>query len=1060
MKNRRIILACLIALNILISGSIIAQKSLVHTDSDQDYKKAIELFQNEKYGAARNIFQLVVEKYDDEQSLLKTNAEYYKSLCAIELFHRDAGFLIDKFIFDHPNDPRINDLYYQMGKFQYRKKKYSKTINWFKKVDKSLLNKEDRLDYYFQLGYSYFVKEEYDKARINFFEIKDIDSEYNAPANYFYSHIAYIEGNYQTALNGFEKIKDNEMFKPIVPYYLTHIYYKKNDFDEIKSTSPALLDQSTPKRAPEIARIIGEAYFQTGDYNKAIPYLERYKKESANYLKQDYYQLGYTYYKLGNFDKAITNLEKVVIGNSKLAQYSYYYLADCYIKTKDMQKAQMAFDAASKMDFNKTIEEESLFNFAKLSFEMSYSPFNQTIKTFNSFIQKFPYSDHLDQAYDYLVKVYLATKNYGQALASLEKINNKNENIEKAYQRVAFFRGIELFSSLEFKRAISFFNKSLKYGQINPEFNSQALFWKAESYYRLKEYPKSIDTYLEFLHSPRAIFQDEYNIAHYNLAYAYFKNKDYADAIIWFRKYTNKNSDATNTLSDSYIRIADCYFVQRNYADAVKYYDLAISMNLSDMDYATYQKAFSYGLLKKHDKKNWVLRNMVKDYPESGYKVDALYELGKSYVSLNNPEKALESYQLIIDNFPQSNYVKKAYLQKGLVYYNLNDNEHALEAYKKIVKNYSGTSEAKSALTGIRNIYLEMHREDEYFAYTESLSGNISISTSEKDSLTYSSAEKLYMQAEYAKAAEHFKKYINNFKDGSYLLEANYFKADCNLQNGDTLEALNSFNYIISKPRNRFTEDALVKAGKINYNNLNFSEALDNYQMLEAVADVKNNLLEARIGQMRCSFKLHQDSLAIIAANKVLISDKVPEEVINEAHFVLAKSFLNQNDMLSAINEFKHISEFLKTPMGAEAKFRVIEILVEQNKLDEAEQEIVDFNNKNTPHQYWLARAIIKLADIYVQRDDDFQARHTLQSIVQYYDNKNDGIIAMAEEKLNEIEEREEAGTMMNEVKDIELDFNKDKDENYNELFEEGKGTNNPDSLKTEKPQQGNLQNN
>jgi len=1042
MKMRRLIFSWFIAISILFSANLKAQESLVHTNPALDYKRAIELFGLEKYGAARHIFQSVIDENHSEQSLLRTNSEYYMSLCAIELFHKDADYLIDKFIFDHPEDPRINDLSYQMGKFQYRKKRYSKTINWLKKVDKSLLSDEDRLDYYFQLGYSYFVKEEYNKARVCFYEIKDVDSEYNSAANYFYSHIAYREGNYQTALNGFEKIKNDEMFEPIVPYYLTHIYHKKKDFKKITETAPELLKNSSPKRAPEIARIIGEAYFSTGEYSSAIPYLERYIKESSTYSKQDYYQLGYAYYKKKNYEKAIKNLEKVTSSKSEIAQYSYYYLADCYLQTDNKQKAHMAFDAASKMSYDKTIEEESLFNFAKLSFDMAYSPFNQTIITFNKFINKFPYSVHLDQAYDYLVKVYMATKNYGHALSSLDKIQDKNANIQKAYQRIALFRGFELYSSLDFKKAISYFNKSLEYGQINPDYKAQALFWKAESNYRLKNYKKSIEVYEDFLHAPRAISQEEYNVAHYNIAYAYFKNKDYNNAILWFRKYTTKDVGNNKRLGDSYARIADCYFVERNYADAIKYYDLAISLDISDTDYVTFQKAFSYGLMKQHDKKNWVLRNLVKDFPKSVYKVDALFELGKSYISLNYPEKAIESYNTIIEKFPQSSYAKKAYLQLGLAYYNQNENEKALEAYKTIVEKYSGTSEEKSALSGIRNIYLEMHNEDDYFTYIESIGGKTSITTSEKDSLTYSSAEKLYMQGDCVESANRFKKYIENFVDGAYLLNANYYKATCDMQNENTASALTSYNFIIKQPRNKYTEEALVQAGIINYNNKNYSDALENYVMLEAVADIKSNLLEARYGQMRCSFKLNKTDFAIEAANKVLISDKMPQEIINEAHFVLAKSYLSKDDMVSAINEFKHIDMLLKTNMGAEAKFRVIEILVEQNKLDEADNEIIEFNQKNTPHQYWLARAIIKLAEIYILKDDDFQARHTLKSIVEYYDNKTDGIINLAEEKLNEIKEREEAENLMEEVKDIELDFNKDENDIYDELFDENEESN------------------
>ena len=37
-------------------------------------------------------------------------------------------------------------------------------------------------------------------ARVNFYEIQEVESTYNAPAVYYYSHIHYADENYETAL--------------------------------------------------------------------------------------------------------------------------------------------------------------------------------------------------------------------------------------------------------------------------------------------------------------------------------------------------------------------------------------------------------------------------------------------------------------------------------------------------------------------------------------------------------------------------------------------------------------------------------------------------------------------------------------------------------------------------------------------------------------------------------------------------------------------------------------------------------------------------------------------
>ena len=92
-------------------------------------------------------------------------------------------------------------------------------------------------------------------------------------------------------------------------------------------------------------------------------------------------------------------------------------------------------------------------------------------------------------------------KNYKAALASLDKIRNKDSRLEEAYQRVAFFRGLELFKNMELEAAIDMFDKSLKYEKYNRQLRARAIYWKGEACYRLGSMKKQklhIQTSWEF----------------------------------------------------------------------------------------------------------------------------------------------------------------------------------------------------------------------------------------------------------------------------------------------------------------------------------------------------------------------------------------------------------------------------------------------------------------------------------------------------------------------------------------------------------------------------------
>ena len=70
-----------------------------------------------------------------------------------------------------------------------------------------------------------------------------------------------------------------------------------------------------------------------------------------------------------------------------------------------------------------------------------------------------------------------------------------------------------------------------------------------------------------FLAQPGLSGTPEYPLAHYNMGYCYFSMKQYADAAIWFNKFTSISGNTQkDVLSDAYNRLGDCAFVQMQYS--------------------------------------------------------------------------------------------------------------------------------------------------------------------------------------------------------------------------------------------------------------------------------------------------------------------------------------------------------------------------------------------------------------------------------------------------------------------------------------------------------------
>jgi TolA-binding protein len=986
---------------IVIFAILFSLPETIHSQStivdfqNNTFLKAMDLFSKEKYVASQNLFDKILN--DSHSSYLeKVQAQYYSFLCSRYLYHIDVKYKGESYIAKYPETAQVNFVYFQLGNNEYDSKNYKNAIEYYTQIDQSAISDDDRAELNFKKGYSWLLIDSLDKARLSFYEIKDIDNKYSSASLYYYSYIAFIQKNYETALSGFVRLKEDETFAPIVPYYIVQCYYFQDKYDDLISYAVPMIDSVIPSRESEIAYLIGNAYYKKNQYKEAIPYYERYLSKEKNIDRLNYYQPAYCYYQTGNYSRAIPLFEKVANDNSLIGQSASYHLGYCYIQENAKDKALLAFSNAAKYDFDPAIKEDASFNYAVLSYELSNTPFNNSIKVLNDYINNYPNSKRKEEAYNYLITACLNTKNYQEALKYLEKVKNKDARIKKAYQRAAFFRGLELFNNLDFANATKYLELSQKYASSDPVIAARTNFWLGEIEYRNKEIDNALDYYNLFYESQYAKQADEYIIAPYNIGYCYFNKKDYKTASTWFQKFINNKPTNNQLIADAYNRLGDCAFANSKYKEAIDFYTQAISRGMADKDYAMFQKAFCLGLQGNHKQKIELLETLIKTMPNSSYNDDALYEIGQSNLALQNYNEAKKYYKKIISTYPLSSYVKKSWLQLGLIDYNANQYDSAIVKYKKVITDYPNTSEARSALNGIKNIYIELNKVDEFLKLSETLGKDATIAKGEQDSLLYYSAENLYTRKQWDRAAENFKKYLNSFPNGNFITNAHFYLADCCLRNGQYADALEHINYVISQPRNNFTELALVTAAQLNMDKKDYFAALSNCESLDSIAEVADNITFARIGKTLCNYHLSRYQEAINSALTLINTPGISEETDRTARYYLAKSYLALDEQAKAMEQLRKLSKDVKSKEGAEAKYLIAESYFQQNQLDKASKEVFNFINLNTPHQYWIAKAYILLAKIYYLKNNSFQAIKTLESIIDNYDNKDDGIVEEA----------------------------------------------------------------
>jgi len=997
--SKKLILS--ISLIIGISSSLVAQKTVIHESSSELFNEAMELHKKELYGPSNKMFRQFMAVSTDAQK--KEKAHMFVLINNVELDHKNAATELDRFIRYKGNNNETNYASFALADYYFYKRKYRRAAKLFDRVDVSNLPVEYWEEANFKMGYSFMMAKKYDEAKPLLNKIRSKQGPYFVEANYYYGYIAYVQKDYNLALKSFEKIKGKG--PQIMDLYIAQIYYAQKAY---KQTLDHIGISKTEKYQKEFDLLSAKAYFQMEDYAKAAEYFDKVGVLDEDLSPEDIWQMAFTHYQNKNYKAAHPLYVKITGEETALGQLANYQLGECYIQLDKKQNALNAFATAKGLKFNPEITEIAHFNYAKLSFELGYQ--NMALKSTRSFIDNYPKSEYTDPAKGMLAEMLLNTKNYDLAIKILEEIKNFNPQTRMVYQKITYLRGEQEMDVKGYDRAKAYFTKSLKYND-DPLLKAQAYFWLGEIDYRKNNYSSSIQNYNRFL-SSSAASQSKYQLnAYYNMGYSYFKQNKYSNALNYFKKYKEKASLRGDKVryADNLLRLGDSYFLMKQYRQAASSYNWVSSKKLNGSDYAIFQEGIIQGLLHKPEKKVSLLKKLLSSYPKSSYFDDSKFEIANTYYQeLGNSSEALKVYNEIVADDKTSRFAMYSLVKIGLINFQQGKNNSALRYFKQVVEDFPRTSSANEAMDMAETIYVKTGRADEYIDWVNSLK-NGQIRLTKQDSLMFNSAMGFYRTADCLQAIIGFNKYINRFSpNGFFLLHSHFYKAECQYHNNEIKNAVAGYEYVASLPNNEFSERAFSQLARISYNAKDYAQALEYYDRLELVADERDNYIQALVGQMRCNYELKNLAAAKENAKIILPLENIEQDMVLETNLVLGKIQYMDSNMSTARFHFNYIVEKSKTVKGAEAQYYIAKITYDEAKYDECRKEIFALDDHYASYGYWVIKGFVLLADVYIAKEDYFQARATLRSILDAYD-EDEAIVAECKAKLEEIKHLESA---------------------------------------------------
>ncbi len=942
--------------------------------------KGHELFELKLFASAQSA---LFEEAEISKGLGKEYTEYRAVVSGLELLNADAESLAEAFEENYPNSALLTPMQLFTAEHFFRIRRYKNAYIWYSKVDVALVDSKKREEIKFKKAYSSFIQKDFNQASQLFSEVAANKSEFSASSSYYKSFIQYTDSAYSDAALGFESLKSDAQFGDVVPYYLAQIYYKTGRYSELIDLANDILNREEVVRRDEIEHLVADAYYRKAKYTDAAIHFERYKELGKSFRQQDHYQLGYSYYQMGRYPEAIQSFNKITQSNGPLSQDAWYHLGDCYLKTNDKAKALTAFSSASKANGNDELAQQARFIYAKLNYELD-GPYEAVDKVIQDYLSDYPSSPNKKELNSLLAQLYLTQKDYEKAMQSIRAIDKPSIELKAAYQKAAYFRGIEWFNATQYQKAAEMFIES-RSNPIQSSYLALSHYWEAESYYRRKMSTEALASFDLFRRSTGAQATSEYILSEYDIAYTYFSIKDYQKAAQNFRSFTIQYSKEDALKADARVRAADCYFVTGGYLVALDYYSQALKFNSREADYALLQKANCEGLLSKYNDKIASLERLNVNYPNSRYAPEAAYEKAATLLKLDRNAEALAAMEKFRMRFPDHSLVRVALLNEGLILRNLERLEESADRLRTVVETYPSTEEANEAISFTRLVYSDMGRIDDYIEWVQKIDF-ADVKQVQLDSTLFNSAYELYAFGDCEKAENQLKQYLNRFQNGLFLRRVRFYLADCLEKQNKMDEALLQWDAIHQMGNGDYKDLATQKLAKKAFRDKEYSKARSYFISVSQSEDASIQR-ESTIYLMRLAVidQLFPDVISL--STKVLLDDKSAPEWITEAQLERARANYSLDKLNEARADFIVLYQNPKGISAAEAGYYLARILQREGRITESVDKVYEAMDRIPSFGKWKEESLFLLVENFLSLDDLFQANYTLDFIEK---NPND----------------------------------------------------------------------
>lgn len=666
----------------------------------------------------------------DVQSAYEASREAYRDLLP------QTPLLLKGFLADYPESILAPEVSLMLADWYFYNREYPSALKVYETLGDSAFSGDIREGMLYRKAYALLKCGYYPEATVIFSSLAHSGS-YGEPAKFYIAYIKYVNGDYDAAYEAFMPLRKSKIKGEEVDYYLNQIDFRRGEYRKVANASERLLVGNIPDELKaESIRVGALSFFKLGDKTTARNMLRRYVDLAGDGAEiSAVYALATIYYDEGDYASALPLFSSVTDYPGDVAQSAWLYIGQIYMQQGDPSAAAIAFDKASRQQWNGEVAETATFNLAVNAATGPSLPFSDSTALMESFIETYPDSPYARTLSKYLANAYYEQKNYDEALRQIERVGQPDANTKAMRQKILYQLGASRLRQGNPRQAVEFLTEASAASQPDAEVAAQSSLWLGDALYSLGDFTRAASAYNVAVSSGK--LGENTDIANYNLGYSLLKKKDYKGASKAFAKATKGKNLSAPQLIDARLRQADCLYYTGSYNEALSIFREVKLNRGQEGAFAAIREADILGRNGQVEQKIAILQSVV-DSGEAGiWKADALKRLADAYSEKGDDRKAAELYANVVaeggsDN-SQSFYSLAANAEN---LYEAGEYDAALKAYR-LIENSGIRALYPSAVTGIMRTSTDNREIAVYAAKVMALPG---IPSEDRDEAIYRGA--------------------------------------------------------------------------------------------------------------------------------------------------------------------------------------------------------------------------------------------------------------------------------------------------------------------------------